>query len=101
VPNPYEVDDQGRPVAEAEPATEASPAAEALIRRQIDRTLRVMALATLLGLLVIVVIAVLVPEVRGLMILVGIVYLVSSLAARWYLRRRVLSGFMGPGSRSD
>jgi hypothetical protein len=98
VSNPYKVDDEGRPVAEATPVEPADPAAEAVIRRQIEQTLRIMALSTLIGLVVIVVVAVVVPSIRGVMILVGIVYLLSSLAARWYLRRQFLSRLKGPGS---
>jgi uncharacterized membrane protein YqjE len=75
-----------------------SSAAEEVLRRQIEQTLRFMALSTLIGLIVIVVIAVAVPSIRGVMILVGIVYLLSSLAARWYLRRRFMSRLGGPGS---
>jgi len=95
VSNPHEVDDEGRPVAEAEPAAAPDPAAEAAIRRQIEQTLRVMALSTLIGLVVIVIVALAVPSIRSVMILVGIVYLLSSLAARWYLRRRFLSRLGG------
>ncbi|HVX31964.1 MAG TPA: hypothetical protein VHA80_02395 [Solirubrobacterales bacterium] len=94
VPNPYEVDESGHPAAEA-PSGAPDPAAEAAIRRQIEQTLRIMALSTLVGLIVIVVIAVVVPSVRGVMILVAIVYLLSSLAARWYLRRQFLSRLKG------
>jgi hypothetical protein len=100
VPNPDEVDDEGRPAAEAEPAAAPDPAAEAAIRRQIEQTLRVMALSTLVGLIVIVVVAIAVPSIRGVMILVGIVYLLGSLAARWYLRRQFLSRLEGPGAVS-
>jgi uncharacterized membrane protein YqjE len=75
-----------------------SSAAEEVLRRQIEQTLRFMALSTLIGLIVIVVIAVAVPSIRGVMILVGIVYLLGSLAARWYLRRRFMSRLEGPGS---
>jgi hypothetical protein len=87
VSNPYEVDDEGRPVAEAEPAAAPDPAAEAAIRRQIDQTLRFMRLQTALGIVVIVALALLVSSIRGVLVLVGIVYLVTSLAAYWYLRR--------------
>lgn len=96
--NPYEVDDQGRPAVEAASAEAPDPAQEAVIRRQIEQTLRVMALSTLVGLIAIVVVAVVVPSIRGVMILVGIVYLLSSLAARWYLRRQFLSRLKGPGA---
>jgi len=95
VSNPEQVDDEGRPVAEAEPATGPDPAAEAMIRHQIEQTLRVMALSTLIGLVVIVIVALAVPSIRGVMILVGIVYLLASLGARWYLRRRFLSRLRG------
>jgi hypothetical protein len=98
VSNPYEVDDEGRPVAEAESVDMPDPKQEAVIRRQIETTLRTMALSTVIGLVVIIVIAIVVPDIRGVMILVGIVYLLSSLAARWYLRRQFLSRLKGPGA---
>ena len=44
-----------------------------MIRRQIEQPLRIMALSTLIGLVVIVEVAVVVPSIRGVMILVGIV----------------------------
>lgn len=94
--NPDEVDDEGRPAAEAESVPD--PAAEAVIRRQIEQTLRVMALSTVVGLIAIVVIAVAVSSIRGVMILVGIVYLLGSLSARWYLRHKFLSRLQGPGA---
>jgi hypothetical protein len=101
VADPYEVDGEGNTVAEAEPAAEApeaDPAAEAVIRRQIETTLRFMALSTIVGLIVIAVLAVVLPDERGVMILVGFVYLVTSLAARWYLRRQFLSRLKGSGA---
>jgi Flp pilus assembly protein TadB len=61
---------------------------DAALRRQVEQTLRLMALATLIGVIVIAVIAVAVPSIRGVMIFIGIVYLFSSLGARWYLRRK-------------
>ena len=98
MPDPYEVDDEGNPVVAAEPADEPDPAAEAVLRRQIEQTLRAMALSAVIGLIVIVVIAIAVPSIRGVMILVGIVYLASSLAARWYLRRQFMSRLKSPDS---
>jgi hypothetical protein len=98
VSDPYEVDEDGRPITEAEPTAESDPAAEAVVRRQIEQTLRYMALSTVIGLIVIVVIAVAVPSIRGVMILVAIVYVLTSLAARWYLRRQFLSRLKGPGA---
>ena len=57
------------------------------MRRQVEATLRFMALATLIGLVVIAVLAVAVAGIRGVMILVGIVYLLTSFVAYVYLRR--------------
>jgi hypothetical protein len=85
--DPYEVDDQGNPIAEADAAAEADPAATELLRRQVDATLRFMALSTLVGLVIIAILAIAVSSIRGVMILVGFVYLVTSAAAYWYLRR--------------
>jgi Flp pilus assembly protein TadB len=102
VANPDEVDDEGNPVAEGETATESAPAAEpdpaaeAALRRQIDQTLRAMALSTIVGLIAIVVVAVVVPSIRGVMVIVAIVYVGSSLAARWYLRRQFMSRLKRP-----
>lgn len=84
---PYEVDDQGKPVAEADSLAEVDPAATEALRRQVDATLRFMALSTIVGLVIIAVLAVVLSDVRGVMILVGFVYLVTSVAAWVYLRR--------------
>ena len=78
-------------------AAEPDPAAEAVVRRQIEVTLRTMALSTIVGLIVIAVIAAVVPSIRGVMVLVFFIYLVTSLAARWYLRRQFMSRLDGPG----
>ncbi len=85
--DPYEVDAEGNPVAEEETAGEWDPAAEAALRRQIGATLRFMTLSTVIGVLVIAVLAVVLKDSRGVMILVGIVYLVTSVVAQLYLRR--------------
>lgn len=104
--NPYEVDDEGRPVAETEPDAEGTapagpdPAEEEVLRRQVEATLRAMALSTIVGLIVIIVIAIAVSSIRGVMILVGVVYLASSLAAQWYLRRKFMSRLKGPAGVS-
>jgi hypothetical protein len=87
VADPYEVDDQDDPVAEADSVAEADPAATEALRRQVDATLRFMALSTIVGLVIIAILAIAVSSIRGVMILVGIVYLVTSAAAYWYLRR--------------
>jgi ABC-type xylose transport system permease subunit len=87
MPDPYEVDDQGNAVAEEDSAAERDPAAEAALRRQVDATLRFMALSTVVGVIIIAILAVVLADVRGVMILVGIVYLVTSVVAYMYLRR--------------
>lgn len=89
--DPYEVDDEGNPVAEADSAAERDPEAEAVLRRQIDATLRFMALSTVVGLAIIAILAVVLADVRGVLILVGIVYLLTSLVAYWYLRRNFIA----------
>ncbi len=61
---------------------------EDLLRRQVEATLRFMALATLVGLVIIAILAIVVSSIRGVMILVGIVYLLTSLGAYLYLRRK-------------
>jgi hypothetical protein len=73
--DPYEVDDEGDPVAD-------DP-----LRRQVEATLRFMALTTAIGLVVIAILAVLLSGARGVMVLIGIVYLLTSVSAYWYLRR--------------
>ncbi len=91
--DPYEVDAEGNPVAEAdsaaegEVAVEADPAATEALRRQVEATLRFMALSTAVGLVIIAILAVVLSDIRGVMILVGIVYLLTSAGAYWYLRR--------------
>jgi hypothetical protein len=86
--DPYEVDDQGNPVVGDESDATADPAVTAAMRRQVEATLRFMALSTVVGLIVIAVLAVAVSSIRGVMILVGFVYLVTSVAAYWFLRRK-------------
>lgn len=85
--DPYEVDADGNPVAEAEAAGEWDPAAEAVLRRQIQATLRFMTLSTVVGVVIIAILAAVLKDSRGVMILVGIVYLVTSVVAQIYLRR--------------
>jgi hypothetical protein len=85
--DPYEVDDQGTPAVEAESVAESDPAAAEALRRQVDATLRFLALSTIVGLVIIAILAVVLSDIRGVMILVGIVYLLTSAGAYWYLRR--------------
>jgi Flp pilus assembly protein TadB len=87
VADPYEVDDQGNPVAEADSVREGDPAAQEALRRQVEQTLRFMRLSTVIGVVVIAILAVVLSDIRGVMILVGLVYLVTSVTAYWYLRR--------------
>ena len=84
--DPYEVDADGNPVAEAE-SVEIDPEATELLRRQIETTLRFMTLSTVVGLVIIAILAVILKDSRGVLILVGIVYLVTSVVAQLYLRR--------------
>jgi hypothetical protein len=80
VADPSEVDDQGGPVAKGRPADDP-------LRRRVEATLRFMALTTVIGLIVIAILAVLLSGIRDVMILVGLVYLLTSVTAYWYLRR--------------
>lgn len=77
----YELDADGEPIAERDDA-----AATAVMRRQVEVTLRFMVVTTVIGLLVIAVLAVFASGIRGVLVLVGIVYLLSSLGAYLYLR---------------
>ncbi|MBS1888964.1 MAG: hypothetical protein JSU06_17440 [Actinobacteria bacterium] len=77
----YEVDDEGNAVAET-----AAPADDPL-RRQVEATLRFVALSTAVGLVVIAILALAIPSIRGVMILVGLVYLITSVTAYIFLRR--------------
>ena len=70
----------------------SDPAEEAAIRRQVERTLRVMTLSMIVGVIVLVVLAAVVSSLRGVFILAAIIYLFGSLGTQWYLRRR----FLGP-----
>ncbi len=70
----------------------SDPAEEAAIRRQVERTLRVMTLSMIAGVIVLVVLAAVVSSLRGVFILAAIIYLFGSLGTQWYLRRR----FLGP-----
>ena len=88
MPDPYEVDDDGNPVAEAEAA--ADPAEGDLLRRQIEATLRFVALSTIVGVVVIGVLAAILADERGVLILVGCVYLITSVVAYLVLRRNLM-----------
>jgi hypothetical protein len=83
------VDDEGNPVAD-------DP-----VRRQIEATLRFMVRATVVGVVIIAILAVLLSSIRGVLILVGIVYLISSLTAYVYVRRKFNASLSRPGPGSD
>ena len=58
-----------------------------MTRQAADRLLRMLMLSTLIGVVVIVVLAIIVSDQRGLLLLIGAVYLITSLAALFTLRR--------------
>lgn len=58
-----------------------------MTRQAADRILRWLLLSTLIGFVVIVVVAIIVSDQRGLLLAVGAAYLVTSLAAYFTLRR--------------
>jgi hypothetical protein len=113
VPDPYEIDDEGRPVAEERDEEEAKPAAdtgliagtepvaeepepardpsaeEAAMRRQIETTLRFMRLQTVVGLIVILALIAFMSDIRGVLVLVLIIFTFSSAGAYWWLRRNL------------
>jgi hypothetical protein len=99
VPDPYEVDDEGNPVVEAEPAVDPS-AEEGAMRRQIETTLRFMRLQTAIGIVVILALIIFVSSIRGVMVVVGIIFAFSSLGAYWWLRRNLNSRLGGSAPRA-
>lgn len=58
-----------------------------MTRQAADRLLRMLMLSTLIGLVVLVVLALVIPDQRGLFLLIAGVYLVTSVAAQLTLRR--------------
>ena len=115
MPDPYEIDDEGRPVAEApsdaegKPAAESDPAAaaepapdpaaeEAAMRRQIETTLRFMRLQTAVGIVVILALIIFMSSIRGVLVLVLVIFTFSSLGAYWWLRRNLNSRLGGQRS---
>jgi hypothetical protein len=110
MPDPYEVDDEGNPVAQPEAIADAAagadsapdavagvdaaapaadPAEVEALRRQVETTLRFVALSTVVGVVVIAILAALISGSRGVLILVGLVYLVTSTVAYFVLRRNL------------
>lgn len=58
-----------------------------MTRQVADRVLRWLLLSTLFGVVIIVVLAIAISDQRGLLLLIGAVYLLTSLAAYFTLRR--------------
>jgi hypothetical protein len=90
VPDPDEIADEARPAAAA--------AEEAAVRRQIETTLRFMRIQTTIGIIVILALIAFVSSIRGVMILILIIFSLSSLGAYWWLRRNLNSRLKGPGA---
>ena len=74
----YEVDDAGN-LVDVDP--------DGALRRQVALTLRFMATSTVIGLVIIAGLAIALASIRGVLILVAVVYLLTSGAAYVYLRR--------------
>lgn len=102
MPDPDEVDDEGRPDDEGESDAETAPAAdptaeETAMRRQIEQTLRFMRLQTAIGVAVIVALIIFMSNIRGVLVLVLVIFTFSSLGAYWWLRRN-LNARLGRGA---
>ena len=111
MPDPYELDDEGRPVAEdhseekpervagveVTPDAPADPAAEeAAMQRQIETTLRFMRLQTFVGIIVILALFAFMSSIRGVLALVFIIFTFSSAGAYWWLKRSLNARLRGP-----
>jgi len=88
VPDSYEIEDEA-----ADPSAE-----EAAMRRQIETTLRFMRLQTAIGIVVILALIVFMSSIRGVLILVLVIFAFSSLGAYWWLRRNLNSRLGGQRS---
>jgi uncharacterized membrane protein len=100
VPDPSEIDNEGGPAAEAASDPEVEPAAdrtteEAAMRRQIETTLRFMRLQTVIGIVVILALIAFLSDIRGVLVLVLVIFTFSSLGAYWWLRRNLNSRLGG------
>jgi hypothetical protein len=89
-------------VAGTEPVAESGPAADptaqaASMRRQIETTLRFMRLQTAVGVIVILGLIAFMSNIRGVLVLVLIIFTFSSLGAYWWLRRNLNARLGGPG----
>lgn len=64
-----------------------------MTRQAADRLLRWVRISTVAGLLVIVVLAIVISDQRGLLLAIGAVYLITSVAAYFSLRRSLAREF--------
>ncbi|HVW48304.1 MAG TPA: hypothetical protein VHA76_14710 [Solirubrobacterales bacterium] len=62
-----------------------------LLRRQVEATLRFVLTSTIVGIVIIAILAALISGARGVLILVGVVYLLTSLVAYLVLRRNLMA----------
>jgi hypothetical protein len=101
VADPYKVDDEGNPVveasdrAQAEAPAEADPAEREALRRQVAQTLKFMRLQTAVGFVVLIVLIVALADIRGVLILVTIVFLLTSAVAYTFLARSLNKRLLG------
>ena len=104
--DPYEVDDEGNPVAEADSAAESEALAEGdavatdpeeqeALRRQVEQTLRFMRIQTAVGFVVLLILIVVLSDIRGVMVLVTIVFLLTSVVAYSFLSRTLHRRVLG------
>jgi ABC-type xylose transport system permease subunit len=92
MPDPYELDDEGNAVAESDaPDSEEQEA----LRRQVDQTLRFMRLQTAVGFVVLLVLIIVLSDIRGVMVLVTIVFLLTSFVAYAFLSRTLHRRVLG------
>jgi hypothetical protein len=68
---------------------------QAALRRQVEQTLRFMRLQTAVGFVVLLILIVVLSDIRGVMILVTIVFLFTSLGAYAFLRRTLSRRVLG------
>lgn len=113
MPDPYELDDEGRPAAEdrseeepervagVEVTPDAAPtdptSEEAAMHRQIETTLRFMRIQTFVGIIIILALFAFMSNIRGVLALVFIIFTFSSAGAYWWLKRNLNARLRGPG----
>jgi hypothetical protein len=86
------------PDFETEEPTRDPAAEEAAMRRQIERTLRFMRLQTAVGVVVILALIAFASSIRGVMVLILIIFTLTSAGAYWWLRRNLNARLKGPGA---